>query len=317
MNEIARILSATSHGDDNAAAALLPLVYEELRKLAAQRLAHEKPGQTLQGTALVHEAYLRLVGSEDTGLQHFSGRGHFFAAAAEAMRRILVDAARRKLRPKHGGGRVREGDEQDLAAPQRPEALLALDEALGRLAAAITATAGSDYTAASATVTIPAGQTSRTLTVAVKGDRLGEPSETFSVNLSAPTNATIGGGQGVGTILDDEPRISIGDVSGLEGRKGRSTLLTFTVTLSAAYDQPVTTSFRTNDGAARSGTRDYIARSGTITFNPGETSKTVTVEVLGDNNRENNETFYVDLLGNSANSVFARSRGIGTILNDD
>ena len=136
MNEITRILSETQHGDENAAAALLPLVYEELRKLAAQRLAGEKPGQTLQGTALVHEAYLRLVGGECTGRQQFSGRGHFFAAAAEAMRRILVDAARRKLRPKHGGGRAREGDAEDLVAPERPEALLALDEALDRLAAA-------------------------------------------------------------------------------------------------------------------------------------------------------------------------------------
>jgi len=136
MNEITRILAAAQHGQENAAAALLPLVYEELRKLAAQRLAREKPGQTLQVTALVHEAYLRLVGGEGTCQQHFSGRGHFFAAAAEAMRRILVDAARRNLSPKHGGGRVREGDGHDLVAPQRPEALLALDEALDRLAAA-------------------------------------------------------------------------------------------------------------------------------------------------------------------------------------
>ena len=136
MNEITRILAAAQHGQENAAAALLPLVYEELRKLAAQRLAREKPGQTLQGTALVHEAYLRLVGGEGTCQQHFSGCGHFFAAAAEAMRHILVDAARRKLRPKHGGGRVRVGDVRDLVAPERREALLALDEALDRLAAA-------------------------------------------------------------------------------------------------------------------------------------------------------------------------------------
>src|SRR3954462_471437 len=117
MNDITQALKALEGGDTQAAAALLPLVYDELRKLAAQRLAREKPGQTLQGTALVHEAYLRLMGSEGTGPQHFSGRGHFFAAAAEAMRRILVDGARRKLRPKHGGGRVREGDAQDLVAP--------------------------------------------------------------------------------------------------------------------------------------------------------------------------------------------------------
>src|SRR5829696_3878049 len=99
MTEVTRILSAIDQGDRHAAEQLLPLVYDELRKLAAHRLAQEKPGQTLQATALVHEAYLRVVG-DATGLQ-WDGRGHFFAAAAEAMRRILVDNARRKRRPKH------------------------------------------------------------------------------------------------------------------------------------------------------------------------------------------------------------------------
>jgi RNA polymerase sigma factor (TIGR02999 family) len=103
MSDVTQILSAIDRGDPHAAEQLLPLVYEELRKLAAQRLAQEKPGQTLQATALVHEAYLRLVGE-----QHFTGRGHFFAAAAEAMRRILVENARRKARRKHGGGRRRQ-----------------------------------------------------------------------------------------------------------------------------------------------------------------------------------------------------------------
>src|SRR5262245_45575834 len=101
MNEVTRILSAVQKGDHGAARELLPLVYEELRKLAAQRLAQEKAGQTLQATALVHEAYLRLVDAEQA--QRWDGRGHFFAAAAEAMRRILIDNARRKERPKHGG----------------------------------------------------------------------------------------------------------------------------------------------------------------------------------------------------------------------
>src|SRR5438874_8181259 len=101
MSEVTRILDQIQQGDAHAASQLLPLVYEELRKLAAQKLASEKPGQTLQATALVHEAYLRLVG--ENGDQHWDGRGHFFAAAAEAMRRILVDNARRKLRIKHGG----------------------------------------------------------------------------------------------------------------------------------------------------------------------------------------------------------------------
>src|SRR5512136_3488320 len=98
MSDVTRILTAIDEGDPHAAGQLLPLVYAELRKLAAQRLAHEKPGQTLQATALVHEAYLRLVGD-----QHFDNRGHFFAAAAEAMRRILIEAARRKAAVRHGG----------------------------------------------------------------------------------------------------------------------------------------------------------------------------------------------------------------------
>src|SRR5262249_4404368 len=101
MNEVTRILSAVEHGDPHAAEQLLPLVYDELRKLAAQKLAQEKPGQTLQATALVHEAYLRLV--DVAKAQHWNSRGHFFSAAAEAMRRILVENARRKIRFRHGG----------------------------------------------------------------------------------------------------------------------------------------------------------------------------------------------------------------------
>src|SRR5215467_792556 len=107
MNDVTRILSAIEHGDPKAAEQLLPVVYDELRKLASQRLAHEKPGQTLQATALVHEAYLRLVAGGDTSVprdQHWNSRGHFFAAAAEAMRRILVERARRKGRIRHSAG---------------------------------------------------------------------------------------------------------------------------------------------------------------------------------------------------------------------
>src|SRR5438552_1873708 len=110
MNEVTRVLSAIEGGDPHAAEQLLPLVYQELRQLAAQRLAQEKPGQTLEATALVHEAYLRLVASGDASgprAQHWNSRSHFFAAAAEAMRRILVEQARRKERVRHGGGRVR------------------------------------------------------------------------------------------------------------------------------------------------------------------------------------------------------------------
>jgi RNA polymerase sigma factor (TIGR02999 family) len=141
MNEVTRILSAIDAGDPSAAAQLLPLVYDELRKLAAQKMAGENAGQTLQATALVHEAYLRLVASpgrkSGENEPHWDSRGHFFAAAAEAMRRILVENARRKRSRKHGGGRARqELDPSRLAAPEAREDLLALDEALTRLGAA-------------------------------------------------------------------------------------------------------------------------------------------------------------------------------------
>ena len=135
MHEVTRILSAIQLGDPNAPRALLPLVYEELRKLASLRLTQEKPGQTLQATALVHEAYLRLV--DVAQAQRWDGRGHFFAAAAEAMRRILIDNARRKARPKHGGNleRVNLDEAAALTGPAAPiDDLLALDEALTRLA---------------------------------------------------------------------------------------------------------------------------------------------------------------------------------------
>jgi RNA polymerase sigma factor (TIGR02999 family) len=134
-HEVTSILTAIEQGDPRAAEQLLPLVYEELRKLAAQRLAREAPGQTLQATALVHEAYLRLVGPADD--RRWEGRGHFFAAAAEAMRRILVEAARRKKRLRHGGGLRRvELPADGPAITGAPEEVLAVHEALDRLAAA-------------------------------------------------------------------------------------------------------------------------------------------------------------------------------------
>jgi hypothetical protein len=180
-----------------------------------------------------------------------------------------------------------------------------------------TATAGSDYQPASGTLVIPAGQTTGTITVLVNGDRLAEPNETFVLNLSNPINAIIADGQALGTILDDEPRISITDFTKAEGKRSSTTLFTFTVTLSAAYDQPVTMSFRTADGTATTSDSDYVAGSGTLTFAPGETTKTITVEVNGDSKREANETFYLDLFGNSSTSLFTKTRGLGTILNDD
>ncbi len=133
MTDVTQILNAIEQGNPAAAEKLLPLVYNELRRLAAAKLAHEKPGQTLQATALVHEAYLRLVGAEKA--QHWNGRGHFFGAAAEAMRRILVDSARRKAGERRGGNLERvELYEGQLAAAGRSIDLIALDEALERLA---------------------------------------------------------------------------------------------------------------------------------------------------------------------------------------
>ena len=134
MSEVTQILNAIAQGDPHAAEQLLPLVYDELRRLAAQKMVREKSGQTLQPTALVHEAYLRLVGKGGEQ-QHWDSRGHFFAAAAEAMRRILVENARRKRSQKQGGGlRRQDAEEVQLAAPEPVEDLLALDEALNKLA---------------------------------------------------------------------------------------------------------------------------------------------------------------------------------------
>jgi RNA polymerase sigma factor (TIGR02999 family) len=133
MSEVTQVLHAIAEGDPDAASQLLPLVYDELRKLAAQKLARETPGQTLQPTALVHEAYLRLVGEDEE--QHWDSRGHFFAAAAEAMRRILVEIARQKASLKRGGDRERvDVIDSLLASPEPREDLVALDAALTRLA---------------------------------------------------------------------------------------------------------------------------------------------------------------------------------------
>lgn len=141
MSDVTQILDAIEHGDRQAADELLPLVYGELRRLAAQKLAHEKPGQTLDATGLVHEAYLRLVGVPSKARRPgdhrddscWDGRGHFFAAAAEAMRRILVENARRKKRVRHGGGRQRV-ELAERPAPQPDDQILALNDALSRLA---------------------------------------------------------------------------------------------------------------------------------------------------------------------------------------
>ena len=133
MSDVTRILSQIEQGDGQAAEQLLPLVYEELRKLAAQKMANEKPGQTLQATALVHEAYIRLVDVDKA--QHWNSRGHFFGAAAEAMRRILVENARRRNSPRRGRGWERRDEPtSELVAPEISDDLIALDAALDRLA---------------------------------------------------------------------------------------------------------------------------------------------------------------------------------------
>jgi len=182
-----------------------------------------------------------------------------------------------------------------------------------------TANAGTDYQATTGTLTLTfaPGETSKTISVQVNGDRLAEPNETFVVNLSGPTNATIADSQGVGTILDDEPRINISDVTKYEGKKNQTTQFTFTVTLSAPYDQVVTMSFRTMDGTAKTSDSDYLAKTGTVTFAPGETTKTITIVVNGDSKKEADETFYLDLIGNSSNALLTKYRGIGTIRSDD
>jgi hypothetical protein len=180
-----------------------------------------------------------------------------------------------------------------------------------------TATADGDYLATSGTLTFAPGETSKTITVLVIGDRLAEPNETFVVNLSSATNAVIADYQAVGTIVDDEPRISISNVSMKEGNGKKTTLFTFTVTLSAAYDQPVTMSYRTLDGTAKTSDNDYVAKTGTLTFNPGETTKTITIVVNGDSKKEADENFYLDLFGLGSNALFTKNRGTGTILNDD
>lgn len=180
-----------------------------------------------------------------------------------------------------------------------------------------TATAGSDYQAAGNTLTFAPGETTKTVTVLINGDRRGEANETFVVTLSGATNAYVADGTSWGTILDDEPRISISDVTKAEGKKGQTTLFTFTVTLSAAYDQAVTMSFGTANGTATSASGDYVAKTGTLTFAPGETTRTITVAVNGDSKQEAGETFAVNLSGPSMNALVLDAHGLGTILNDD
>ena len=180
--------------------------------------------------------------------------------------------------------------------------------------AAGSAAAGSDYQTTSGTVTFAPGEMSKTIMVQVIGDRLAEPNETFVVNLSEPTNATIVDGQGIGTILDDEPRISINDKTVTEGNTG-SVNATFTVSLSVGSDVAVTVHYQTANGSATAGS-DYAAASGDVTIAAGQTTNTFTVAVIGDRLGEPNETFVVNL-SSPTNATIADGQGIGTILDDE
>jgi probable HAF family extracellular repeat protein len=195
-----------------------------------------------------------------------------------------------------------------LSAPASEEVTVNFDSVNG------TASAGSDYEAEFGTLTFAPGETTANVTVAVNGDTNPEPNETFHVALSQPAGAVIADGQGVGTIVDDEPRLSINDVAREEGRNG-TTRFAFTVTLSAATDVPVTVDFATADGSATAGS-DYEAHSGTVTFAPGETSKTIFIDVKGDRSRESDETFLVNL-SDAVGTLIVDGLGVGTIENDD
>jgi hypothetical protein len=178
------------------------------------------------------------------------------------------------------------------------------------------ATAATDYVAASGTLTIPAGQTSGSVTVAIRGDVLSESTESFTVNLSNPTNALIADGLAFGTILDNDPRptIRINDVAKAEGN-AKTTIFTFTISLSTASGESVTVNYATANGTATAGS-DYQAKAASVTFAPGETTKSVTVAVIGDKVKEANETFFINLSGAHGGDILD-GQGLGTIVNDD
>jgi hypothetical protein len=179
------------------------------------------------------------------------------------------------------------------------------------------ATAGADYGAASGKLSFAPGQTSKSIQVPVQGDRLVEPQEYFLVNLSGGRDVNVARGQATVTIVDDEPRIYVSAApSALEGNVG-TTLVNFTVSLSAAYDEPVTVHYATADGSATTADHDYLATSGTLTFAPGETTGTITVEVIGDATAEQTEGFYVILSGASANALVTADSGSAFIGDDD
>jgi Calx-beta domain len=179
-----------------------------------------------------------------------------------------------------------------------------------------TAVAASDYQAVSGKLSFARGETSKSILVPVIGDRLAEPNETFVVKLSGAKGAAIAHSQGVVTILDDEPRISIYGMSASEGN-ANTTLFAFTVSLSTAYHQAVTVDYASADGTATTADHDYVASSGTLVFAPGETTKTLSIAVIGDTTPEMDETFSVNLGAASTNALVISGHGIGTIVDDD
>ncbi len=178
-----------------------------------------------------------------------------------------------------------------------------------------TASAGSDYRAVSGKLTFALGEMSKSILIPVIGDRVPEADKTFFVELSNAKGAKIAKGEGIITIVDDEPRISINDVSQLEGNSGM-TLFTFTVSLSAPYDLPVTINYTTTDGSASAGS-DYTAASGTLIFAPGQTSQTITVGVTGDRLPEPDKTFVVSLSTPNSSAEISKGMGVGTIIDDE
>jgi hypothetical protein len=278
------------------------------------------PGQTSMSIA-VQVAGDRLWEGDETFLVHLSNTNHGSLGSSEAQGYIVDDEPSVSI---NGYVSVVEGNTGTTDATFTVTLSTASDVPVTVNFATPnstnnTAMAGSDYVAASGTLSFAPGQTSLPISILVNGDLLAESVEYFLVSLTAATNAGISNHLGQVTIVDDDAplAISIGDVSKAEGKKGQTTLFTFTVTLSAACNQPVTMSYRTVNGTATTGNGDYVAKTGTMTFAPGQTTKTITIEVKGDSKKEANEAFYLDLFGLSSNALFTKSRGIGTIVNDD
>ncbi len=245
---------------------------------------------------------------------NLSGSDHAAVSGGQGTGTIFDDEPRVSI----GGATVTEGNTGTKAMTFTVSLAAAYDApvTVSYATADGSALAGSDYQAKSGTVTFAANTTTQTVTVQVIGDRAFEYDETFYVNLTGAGAAVISNGTGYGTIQDDEPRISISGASVKEGHSG-TRVMSFTVTLAAAYDQTVTVKYATQDGTAKVSDNDYVAASGTLTFAPGETTKTINVVIKGDKRKESNEYFSVVLSGASSNAQIANAIAWGDILDDD